>query len=56
MHKLGNKKKFDGKIYTAMAYFRSKTKAKSEASLVRKIGHNARVVKQEKEYYLYIEL
>jgi len=54
MHKLGHKLKFNGKIYTAMAYYKSKTKAKAEARLARKIGANARVIKAGKEYYLYI--
>jgi len=54
MHKLGHKLKFDGKIYTAMAYYDRKKAAQLEARLVRQLGHNARVIKQDKEYYLYI--
>jgi len=56
MHKLGHKKKFGGKYYTAMAHFNNKAKANSEARFARKLGHNARVIKQDKEYYLYINL
>jgi len=54
MHKIGHKKKFNGKYYEAFAYYRTKAKADAEASLVRKLGHNARVVKHGKEYYLYL--
>ena len=57
-HLLGNKRKFNGKYYTAMAVFKSKSKANSEAKLIRKIGVNARVVPGvyhgKKEYYLYL--
>jgi len=54
MHKLGNKKKFNGKYYEAFAWYKTKPKADAEARLVRKLGHNARVFKHGKEWYLYL--
>jgi len=56
MHKLGHKKKFGKKYYEAFAYYKTKPKAESEARLIRKLGHNARVVKHEKEWYIYLRM
>ena len=54
MHKLGHKKKFNGKYYTAMAYKTRKNEAKSDARLLRKAGEKVRVIKEDNEYYLYV--
>ena len=54
MHKLGHKKKFNGKYYTAMAYKTRKNDANRDARLLRKAGQLVRVVKEGNEYYLYV--
>jgi len=56
MHKLGHKKKFNGKYYTAMAYKTRKDEAQRDAKLLRKAGQLVRVVKEGKEYYLYVKI
>ena len=54
MHKLGHKRKFNGKYYTAMAYSTRKDKAQMDARLLRKAGELVRVIKSGNEYYLYV--
>ena len=54
MHKLGQRKKIDGKYYTAMLYKSRKSEAQAEARMIRKAGANVRVIKEDDEYYLYV--
>lgn len=54
MHKLGHKRKFNGKYYTAMSYKTRKDEAKIDARLLRKTGQLVRVIKHGNEYYLYV--
>ena len=54
MHKLGNKRKIDGKYYTAMLYKTRKSEAQAEARMMRIAGSNVRVIKENDEYYLYV--
>ena len=58
-HLLGNKRKFNGKYYDAMAVSKKKSKMNQEAKMMRKLGVKARVIQAKckngkKEYYLYL--
>jgi len=58
MHLKGNRRKFNGKYYTAVSSKDTKSDAKKYASRLRKQGHLARIVKSKSkkdglEYYIY---
>lgn len=58
MHLKGNKRKFNGKVYTAVASKPNKSLAREYAKNIRKKGHLARIIKSKShehglEYYIY---
>jgi len=57
-HVLGNKRKIDGKTYTAVSYHHTKKNAEIQAGIWRRKGYSIRIIptkskKYGKEYYLW---
>jgi len=57
MHKLGKIKKINGKKFKAVHYSFSKKLAQKKAQFLRDHqGKNCRVIKHDKEWYIYKEM